>query len=210
MKNKIWVVVIVIGMLVMNFSETYACWAYLSVDDLFDQSDIIVIGEVGKSVQNNKSDELNRRVKVYYYLKGELKEDEMVVATPGENVSTHYTLGKTGSKVLLFLNEREGIIRPLSPQGVIKISLADDSSIVNSGSDLLKIMNVQYDQMGGEVKDKEKEALTKRISEFENIRSVEPSHSPQDHDSILLKKGIYILVVLVMAMSIVTWIKKKT
>jgi len=105
-----------------------ACWAQLTPEDLVNGSEVILLGEIkeklGKVEVVEKFQEIGWLVKVDYLIKGEVKEHEIIVTTPTEEISTHYILGETGDKILLFINQWEGLeqYQPMSPQGVVHVT----------------------------------------------------------------------------------------
>lgn len=111
-----------------------ASWAGLSTEELIQKSDVILIGEIMGQVGEEKRSSQGLpaawvtywKVKVYYYLKGNQETEELIVTTPGaENKSIQssvdYRLDQWGKTVLLFLHQREGILEPISPQGVVTL-----------------------------------------------------------------------------------------
>lgn len=132
----------------MTASYTNACWAYLTPEDLVTQADTIIVGVIeGKTGQVKKEgiNEIGWGVQVKYYLKGTGEESHITVATPPENISTHYDLDSGGNEVLLFLNERDGYFTPVSPQGVVPVAFANEAmefESITSGEGLFKQINI--------------------------------------------------------------------
>lgn len=58
MKNKSCLLIIVIILVVINCYRSNASWKLMSVDDLLEQSSIILIGEVGEMANINQKDEM--------------------------------------------------------------------------------------------------------------------------------------------------------
>jgi hypothetical protein len=124
-----------------------ACWAYLSAGDLLEQADLIVVGEiqgVSKVTKHNSLWMTNWNVEARYYLKGDPGPRELTVTTPGaENkqpvISIEYRLGQKGDTVLLFLAKRDGLLEPLTPQGVLRLTVRETPlQDTPSGEQLLK------------------------------------------------------------------------
>jgi len=108
-----------------------ASWVGFTAEELIEKSDVILIGEIVGTVGEERINSMppwvtHWKVKVYYYLKGTEEAGEFIVSTPGApnvNKSTRssidYRLNQWGKTVLLFLHQREGLVEPLSPQGVV-------------------------------------------------------------------------------------------
>lgn len=113
-----------------------ACWAGVSTEELVEQSDLIVIGDIKGISGMEKAGgmwETRWEVEVQYFLKGDADSSLLIVATPGAKnkqplVSTHYHLNEWGDTVLLFLAKRKVYSEPLSPQGVVALSPIDPPS----------------------------------------------------------------------------------
>lgn len=126
--------------LVLLISLVYAkpaqsSWVLLTTQELIQQSDVIligdVIGEVGVGKGNPQGIDNHWmtywKIKVHYYLKGNQEAIDFFVVTPGaENkrsaTSLDYRLDQSGKSVILFLRERDGIFEPLTPQGIINLN----------------------------------------------------------------------------------------
>ena len=131
MKTVILLAVLSLLIMLIPGFQAEACWAYLSTEDLVEQSDLIVIGEI-KGISGTEQVEgmwvTSWNVAVHYYLKGSPDSSMLAVFTPGARnkeplTSIYYRLDEWGSTVLLFLAEREGRLEPLSPQGVVALEL---------------------------------------------------------------------------------------
>lgn len=110
-----------------------ACWVGFSTEELVEQSDLIVLGDI-KGISGTEKVEGTWKtyweVEVQYFLKGDADSSLLIVATPGAKnkqplVSTHYHLNEWGDTVLLFLAKRKAYFEPLSPQGVVALSPID-------------------------------------------------------------------------------------
>jgi hypothetical protein len=119
-------------------NKAIASWAGFSTEEVIQKSDVILIGEIVGPVGEVKRPSQGLpdtwvtywNVKVHYYLKGSQDREIFRVTTPGaENKSLKssidYRLDKWGKTVLLFLQQREGIFEPLSPQGVVVLETKD-------------------------------------------------------------------------------------
>ncbi|WP_425807444.1 hypothetical protein ACHOLT_09190 [Desulfitobacterium sp. Sab5] len=129
-KRKITFFLIVLSLFTFVLANNaVASWAGLSTEELILKSDVILIGEIVGLVGEEKTQSMpswvtHWKVKVHYYLKGNQESEEFIVSTPGaENkgvtTSIDYRLDQWGKTVLLFLHQREGIVEPISPQGVV-------------------------------------------------------------------------------------------
>lgn len=146
-----------------------ACWVDLSIEELVEQSDLIVIGEIKGIAATEKVEGMwvtRWDVAVHYYLKGSPDRAMVEVITPGARnkqpmISTHYHLDEWGNTVLLFLAERAGRLEPLSPQGVVALTAADSPVVQEpSGEELLLKYSIVDAKRGAE----EKEALKKYLA----------------------------------------------
>lgn len=169
----------------------YACWNILTVDEMIEKSDTIVIGKIVKRIGKTKNDTsyTDWKVKVNYYLKGEIREEFLTVSTPSIELSIFYNLGEIGEEVLLFMHAKEDHGTPLSPQGVITLTLddniSDDSNII-SGKDLESHISINETNL-------DEESMVK-LEEFIKSRDVFlPNETPpQNSNNILLY--VYIIV----------------
>lgn len=124
----------------------HASWNFLSVGDLIEQSDCIFIGEVlGRAGSTNDIiPGIGWEVQIDYYLKGEEREQIIIVITPPSNSSVHYNLNQWGKRVLVFAEKNGEYYAPLSPQGVMPITLDENiskSKSTLSGQELLQNIN---------------------------------------------------------------------
>lgn len=138
---------LLLAIIIFSNQITYASWVYLSADELIEQSDCIIIGEVvGRSGQTSDViAQIMWEFKVDYCLKGEIRDQMITVTTPSENLSIHYNLDDWGKRVMLFVCKAEDYYSPLSPQGVIPISSSNDlpkNLDYISGEELLNYINI--------------------------------------------------------------------
>ncbi|MFT9495313.1 hypothetical protein [Anaerosolibacter sp.] len=154
-----------------------ACWAYLTVDELVERSDVILIGEVVDRLGGSmKADSVNYnkwKVRVHYYIKGETKDSEVIVGTPDERTSLHYDLNANGDQVLLFLRQDGSYYLTHSPQAMVAIAFDQNRIEVGkdiSGEKLLEWMEINNQNISPE----DQEELEKYLSSRELISGVDP------------------------------------
>lgn len=153
-RNLAGIVVVLILLSLVGVSNAKGSYASFDTDEIIQQSDIILIGEIIGPVNERKdwSQGLKGtwstywKVQVYYYLKGNETAQEFIVATPGaENklvmTSIDYRLDQWGNTVLLFLKQRKNGFEPFSPQGVValeKQGINQNSAEGVAGQQILK------------------------------------------------------------------------
>lgn len=136
--------IIIIGLLLatsMPAHKVMASWAGYSTEELINEAEVILIGEIIEPAAEEKRSYAGSssfwvthwQVKVKYYLKGSLEFEELTVTTPGATnrspmTSIDYRLDEWGKSVMLFLGDREGMLEPISPQGVVALSAKEYSS----------------------------------------------------------------------------------
>lgn len=174
----------------------YACWNILTVDEMIEKSDTIVIGKIEKRIGKTKNDDsyTDWKVKVNYYLKGEIREEFLTVSTPSIELSIFYNLGEVGEEVLLFMNAKEDHGTPLSPQGVITIALddniSDDSNII-LGKDLASHISINETNL-------DEESMVKLKEFIKNRDAFLPNETPATNNNLLYVYfiiGIGILII---------------
>lgn len=190
--------VLLLTMILSINNITYACWNTLTVDEMIEKSDAILIGEIVKEIGETKDEhpEIMWKVKVDYYLKGEIREKYLTVYTPSKDLSIHYDLGKIGEDVLLFMRAKEDHGTPLSPQGVITITIdehiSDDSNII-SGKDLITYIKLNDGSLDEESK-VELEEFIKSSKVFLPNAQPQNTHNWQKYLYIIIGIGILIVV----------------
>ncbi|AHF11271.1 MULTISPECIES: hypothetical protein [Dehalobacter] len=133
------IVILLVGLFLLAgvlAKEANASWAALSTEEIIEKSDVVLIGEIIGPDREEKistkglpdSWATHWKVKVYYYLKGNQKAEVFTVTTPGAKnkspqSSIDYRLDQFGKTVLIFLQNREGIFEPLSPQGIVVLKV---------------------------------------------------------------------------------------
>ena len=111
--------------------RTFASWVAFTPQQLVENSDVILLGEIVGPVDEKMGIRTSGftlwKVNVRYYLKGDYKSNEFVVATPGAQKSfakssIDYRLDEWGKTVLLFLRKSEDLYQPLTPKGVVVLN----------------------------------------------------------------------------------------
>lgn len=211
-KNRIYKMISCALLLTIIFSInniTYACWNTLTVDEMIEQSDSIVIGEIVKRIGETKDEhpQIMWKVKVDYYLKGEIREEYLTVSTPPIELSIYYELGKIGEDVLLFMRAKEDHGTPLSPQGVITITLdeniSDDSNII-LGKDLATYIKLNDSSLDEEYKVELEEFI--KNSKVSLPDKAEPQNT---HNWLIYLYIIIGIVILIMALKYILNQRKK-
>ncbi|MBB6214458.1 hypothetical protein HNQ80_000538 [Anaerosolibacter carboniphilus] len=167
--KKRYIIALTICIFLMVPQVAKACWAYLTVDELVEQSDVILIGEIVERLEGSiKKEDMHYakwRVKAYYYIKGEMNDSEMIVGTPNGGTSIDYDLNANGNQVLLFL-KKDGIhYFPHSPQAMVGITF-DKEKIQGekkiSGEELVKLIDINGQNMNPEDRGKLETYLSTR------------------------------------------------
>lgn len=166
MKAAFPLIAIVLLFAFFSIFPAEGCWVGLTTEELVEQSDLIVIGEI-KGISGTEQVKgiwmTNWKVEVQYVLKGDPDNPLLIVATPGAHnkqpiISTYYRLNEWGNTVLLFLVSRDGYLEPLSPQGVVALNLNDyPPQSQPTGEYLMKKYNI-VDQKTQEEEKKELES----------------------------------------------------
>lgn len=143
---KVKSIITTIVLAIIMTMSVHACWVHLSVDELFSKSDIILIGTVQYKSSKNIFSKYNVwNVETHYYLKGDIQNKHLVVATPDDKTNLHYDLNEWGNLVLLFLRVDNRNYTPLSPQGVVPVSVKEDilgKKNISSGKELTKFLEI--------------------------------------------------------------------
>jgi len=177
--NEFRLTLIVIAFLIITLvapGATLACWVKLSSQELIQQADVILIGDIVGPIgeEKIKSEGLSEpwlvtkwQVIVYYYLKGSHKSNEFIVATPGaENksmmTSADYRLDQWGHTVLLFLRQKDCLYEPLSPQGVVNLQQNESPQKTDEPANGQLILD-QFEITDRKISPAEKSALEKFI-----------------------------------------------
>lgn len=173
--KKRYIVALAVCILLLIPQVSKACWVYLTVEELVEKSDVILVGEVeGPHKGSIKTEGVNYnkwKVKVHYYVKGDINDSEIIVGTPDEYTSLHYDLNANGNQVLLFLKKDGNYYIPHSPQAVVGINF-DEGKIEQgkqiSGEELLELISIT----NGNMDSKEKEKIKEYLSSKDLIRNV--------------------------------------
>lgn len=181
-----------------------ACWVSFSTEELVDRSDLIVIGEI-KGISGTEQAKgmwiTCWKVEVQYFLKGNPDTPLLIVTTPGAHnkqpaISTYYRLNEWGNTVLLFLVRRDGYLEPLSPQGVVALSLNDSPPQYQpTGEYLMK----RYSIVDQKTPEEEKKELESYIVGLPQV--VAASGAGSDNEGGLLA-GRYILPVALLLLAL--------
>lgn len=134
--------VFTLGILFLTTQAVQACWAFFSIEELIEKSDVILIGKIqGKAGQSKNQDgmaETYWNVKVGYYLKGESDTKYYIVATPGakslfNSVVTSADYELADEKYALFFLSNN---RPITPRGVAYLDVKDEENFFNNSSEV--------------------------------------------------------------------------
>lgn len=162
MKTFYPLIVIVLLIAFISVLPAEACWIALSAEELVEQSDLIVIGEIKGIIgtEQVKGAWTCWHVEAQYFLKGSLDSPELIVATPGSEaehkqpvISAQYRLDTWGNTVLLFLMIGDGYLQPLTPQGVV--ALKQNESLIHNnltGEHLVQRYNIDDEKTSEEMK----------------------------------------------------------
>ncbi|MBC7959996.1 MAG: hypothetical protein H7X94_09025, partial [Vallitaleaceae bacterium] len=133
MKKVIVYLLFICFFLSLGNSVAYACWELLSVDDLEDQSDLIVIGEYKGHMKEILDDGgfgyRSWTIVVDYVVKGESLQTLDVITGGSSNakimVSTDYKLTDYASEYMLLylVKDQMGRYVPLTPRGIVSLDL---------------------------------------------------------------------------------------
>ncbi len=158
---------VIVLILIATSMKVNGCWVGQTVEELFDQSRVIVIGTIlEKDGHSNYPGSMmgvdHWKVEVDYYLKGDKSDSIITVDTPDNTTSLHYSLNQHGNSVLLFLNEDEHGLQPPSPQGVMGIRISEElgNMTIEKGSDLVDHISIS---------DESTEDLPSVMAEIEQI-----------------------------------------
>lgn len=175
MKRLLSFIAITMVLLMGSMKFSHACWALIPPEDLVNGSELILLGEI--KAQDGRVDaidehyafsEITWRVKVDYLIKGEVKDQEIIVTTPPEELSTHYVLGEVGDQILLFLNPWEEVAyyRPQSPQGVYQVKYETEIALVAPGEEISGedfFQQISFSPQAGETFDEQLLELLKAL-----------------------------------------------
>lgn len=224
MIKNISIFLAILSIVLLTTYRTDACYAYLSVEELSDKSDLIVIAKVNKNMgadDNEDTRVTNWQTIVLYTLKGEVNSSELIVSTPGvrsENMfaTTDFFLDDWESDLLLlFLYKNNDKYMPLTPQGIVGLKSNIDQINVEAnmtGKEFLK--NFELD--GTRLPDTEKSDLNKFINkssfsiytEEENY-SIELNSNQKVKDLLKSKEIVYISITASSLIFIILLIKSK-
>lgn len=190
--KKIVAVMIAIILLFSISIKVRGCWEYLSIEDLFEMADDIIIGRIVK--QDNRlvdsPDDYTDYwlVKVDVVLRGSIEKRQVIITTPGEGISTQFSLGNPGEQVLLFLATYDQYLTPITPQGVVGITLAEEAVFQNATklSEVLKVEQGYNDE--GYSND-----ILRLIAEEESVvdmRSIEIEEIPDESSAVIVPMSI--------------------
>lgn len=167
--KKRYIIALAVCILLMIPQISKACWVYLTVEELVEKSDVILIGEVVNPLSGSiKTESVNYnkwKVQVHYYVKGDINDSEIIVGTPDKNTSLHYNLNANGNQVLLFLKKDGNYYLPHSPQAVVGITFDKDKIEQGkkiSGKELLELISITNGNMDSKEKGKIKEYLSSK------------------------------------------------
>lgn len=180
------VLFLAIFFIVSLYSAVKADWVLIPVKDMIKDADVILIGYVDSAFGEGKTDydlnEIYWRIKVTHYLKGENKEKEYSVATPGslsvvgKKSSIDYKL-YTDRYALFFIKNN----RPLTPRGVVYLDIKDVEGFkkLTIGKDLADSIN----SLSGDMQaDEHKEVIEFIKSTKGNIPTVENVLAAEKND----------------------------
>jgi hypothetical protein len=188
----------------------YASWVYLSVDDLIEKSDSVLIGKVVNQTGYTKENipSIMWQVKVDYYLKGEIRDQLVTVITPSSKLSVHYNLDEWGKRVLLFICKSGDYYSPLSPQAVIPVNLNGNiskSSSSISGKDLVRNIKITDPKSDGKYR-AELEAYIESRDIFLPDKIVQPQKA---HNSLIYWFAVIIGISTVLVILLFKFGKKR-
>lgn len=199
----IFLVIPLLLFLLVPATEARASWVGLTTEELIEKADVILIGEIAGPVGEERIDSMptwytHWKVKVRYYLKGGQETAEFIVSTPGAKnksvtTSIDYRLDQWGKTVLLFLYEREGIVEPISPQGVVNLKKTEFTPVQDEqtmGPSVLKEFTIV------DAKNNDRKALEKYINDNTGITAPKTGagNSSLFHNIITLSVLIFLLI----------------
>lgn len=133
---------IICFLFIRGTNDANACWALLTIDELADQSEFIVIGKYnGIKRENIDSSGMGSRywtIDVEYVLKGEeVQVIEVVTAGSSKaqvSTSIDYELTDYAKDyMLLYLTKnQEGTYVPLTPRGIVSLNLVEEGQILGT------------------------------------------------------------------------------
>lgn len=120
-----------------------ACWMHLSVEEMQEQADLIVIGELTGDIREVVHQIGNGTtywaIDVEYVLKGECGDQIEVVTgglvtkEPSVFISTDYRLDQYGELFLLHLSkDEEGKYSPLTPRGIVELNRREGGVVLGA------------------------------------------------------------------------------
>lgn len=116
-----------------------ACWVYLSIEEMEQQAELIVIGEltgdIREVVRDDGSGVTFWSLQVEHVLKGEsgpileVVTGGLVTKEPKVMISTDYRLDNLGELFLLYLDEQDGVYSPVTPRGIVALKRSEAGEI---------------------------------------------------------------------------------
>lgn len=144
--KKVTAILIALLLLFLLTRDVQGCWVYLSVEDLFNESEAIVIAKIIEQDHDlvDKADDYTDYwlIELDYVLRGDFEQRSLIITTPGEGISTQFGLGEPGDQILVFMNQYDTYFTPYSPQGVVSVSVEDFDGEVTSGAQLKDLLNI--------------------------------------------------------------------
>lgn len=131
LKRIVYFLILLLLFTALLSTRTFASWVAFTPQQLVENSDVILLGEIVGPVDEKMGIRTSGftlwKVNVRYYLKGDHKSNEFLVATPGAQKnfaksSIDYRLDEWGKTVLLFLRKSEDLYQPLTPKGVVVLN----------------------------------------------------------------------------------------
>lgn len=203
-------------------SPVFASWVAFTPQQLVQNSDVVLVGEISGPV-GEKLGILERfktsgytlwKVNVRYYLKGDQKSNEFIVATPGAQSSfvkssIDYRLDEWGNTVLLFLQKSENSYQPITPSGVVALISTQyhrqpDEQL--NGQLILKEFSIKDEK----ISQQEQTVFEKYIAGSSLV--VLPSTSVQTSEGNWLRsnsKQIMISIILLLIVSVIIFLRKR-
>ena len=132
MKGIVCIVACMVALVMLSSNLASACWMYISVEEMQEQADLIIIGaltgDIREVVHQLGNGTTYWTIDVEYVLKGECGESlevatgGLVTKEPAVFVSTDYRLDQYGELFLLYLSkDEEGKYSPLTPRGIVSL-----------------------------------------------------------------------------------------
>ncbi|MEW5784638.1 MAG: hypothetical protein AB1767_06110 [Bacillota bacterium] len=199
--------VIVLLVVILSALPAEPCWVHFSTEELVEQADLIVIGEI-KGISGTEQVEgmwmTFWRVEAHYYLRGKHNDAALTVATPGARnkqpaISTYYRLNEWGNTVLLFLVRRDGRLEPLSPQGVVALDQNDtEPPGWLTGAYLIQ----KYTIAGQQRAEEEKSELESYIAGLPRVIAASPGTGSENEGGLRAGRYLFPAVLLCLALAV--------